>query len=67
MMLSEFDITYVSYKAIKGQAIADFLANWPADEPSSLKFDFPNEHILCIKVESSKIVKWKTCFDRVVN
>lgn len=46
MMLSEFNITYASQKAIKGQAIADFLA----DEPSSFKFDFPYEHILCVEV-----------------
>ncbi len=54
-------------KAIKGQAIADFLADGPADEPSSLKFDFLDEHILCVEVESSKIVGWKMCFDGAVN
>lgn len=63
MMLSEFDIIYVSQKAIKGQAIADFLA----DAPSSLKFDFSYEHRLCVEVESSNIVNWKMCFDGAVN
>lgn len=67
MMLSEFDITYVSQKAIKGQAIADFLADGPINESSSLRFDFPDELILCVEVESSKIVRWKMCFDGVVN
>ncbi len=67
MMLSKFDITNVSKKAIKGQAIADFIVNGPIDEPSSLKFDFPNEHILYVEVESSKIVRWKMCFDGAVN
>lgn len=63
MMLSKFDITYISQKAIKGQAIADFLADGPIDEPSSLSFDFPDEHILCVEVELNKIVRWKMCFD----
>lgn len=67
MMLSEFDIIYVSQKAIKGQAIADFLADGPADELSSLKFNFLDEYILCVEVESSKIVRWKMCFDGAVN
>ena len=29
MILSKFDIEYVEHKAIKGQAIADQLANFP--------------------------------------
>lgn len=67
MMLSEFDITYVFQKAIKGQAIADFLVDGPIDEHSSLKFDFPEEHILCIEVKLNKIIRWKMCFDGAVN
>lgn len=67
MMISEFNITYVSQKAIKGQVITNFLVDGPADEPSSLRFDFPDEHILCVEVESRKIVRWNMCFDGVVN
>ena len=33
MLLSEFDIVFVTRKAIKGQAIADYLANWPLNDP----------------------------------
>lgn len=57
MMLLEFNITYVSQKAIKGQVIADFPADGLVDESSFFKFDFLDEHILCVKVESSKIVR----------
>lgn len=67
MMLSEFDITSVSQKAIKEQAIDDFLIDGPIEEPSSLSFDFPDEHILCVEVELNKIVRWKMCFDGAAN
>lgn len=33
MMLSEFDISFIPPKPIKGQAIANFLANDLVDEP----------------------------------
>lgn len=64
MMLFEFNITYVSHKAIKGQAITDFLADEP---PSSLSFDFPDEHTCCVEVKLNKIVIWKMCFDGTAN
>ena len=32
MLLTKFDIVYVTQKAIKGQAIADQLAESPADD-----------------------------------
>lgn len=67
MMLSKLNITYVLQKAIKGQAIADFLADGLTDESSSLKFDFPNKYILCVKVELNKIVRCKMCFNGAAN
>lgn len=67
MMMFEFDFSYVSQKAIKGQAIVDFLADGPVDKLSSLSFDFPDEHILWVEVELNKIVRWKMCFDGATN
>lgn len=32
-----------------------------------MKFDSLDEHILCVEVESSKIVRWKMGFDGAVN
>lgn len=32
-----------------------------------MKFDFLDEHILYVEVESSKIVRWKMCFDGTIN
>ena len=41
VLLSEFDILYVSQKAIKGSAIADFLAERANEEYEPMSFDFP--------------------------
>lgn len=46
LLLSEFDIKYVTQKAIKGQAIADHLAEHALPEYEPLKTYFPDEDIL---------------------
>ncbi|EOX95028.1 RNA-directed DNA polymerase (Reverse transcriptase), Ribonuclease H, putative, partial [Theobroma cacao] len=43
MLLSEYDIVYVSQKSIKGSAIADFLADRANEDYESVSFDFPDE------------------------
>jgi len=42
MLLSEFNIVFVTRKAIKGQAIADYLANQPLNDPELSKSYFPD-------------------------
>ena len=48
VLLSEFDILYVSQKAIKGSAIADFLAERANEEYEPMSFDFPNEDLMAV-------------------
>ena len=48
MVLSEFDIQYVERKAIKGQAIADQLADAPMQSSLPLNIDLPDESILTL-------------------
>lgn len=48
ILLSEFDIVYVNQKAIKGSAIADFLASRALEDYEPLNFDFPNEDLMCV-------------------
>ncbi|XP_052478438.1 uncharacterized protein LOC128033978 [Gossypium raimondii] len=48
ILLSEFDIVYVSQKAIKGSAIADFLASRALEDYECLNFDFPNEDLMYV-------------------
>jgi ribonuclease HI len=60
IILTEFDITYTPQKAIKGQALADFLAAHPIQDDSPLKCDFPDEETLHVE-EGNPI--WELYFD----
>jgi Reverse transcriptase-like len=60
IILTEFDITYTPQKAIKGQALADFLAAHPIQDDSPLKCDFPDEETL--HIEEGKPI-WELYFD----
>ncbi|PKI59055.1 hypothetical protein CRG98_020543 [Punica granatum] len=44
--LTEYDIEYVPRMSVKGQAIADHLAEFPIDDDRPINTDFPDEGIL---------------------
>ncbi|XP_012481008.2 uncharacterized protein LOC105795905 [Gossypium raimondii] len=70
ILLFKYDIAYVSQKSIKGSTIADFLASRAMEEYESLRFDFPDEDLMCIsekESESSKDQQWKMSFDGASN
>ncbi|KAK8703732.1 hypothetical protein V6N13_047378 [Hibiscus sabdariffa] len=69
MLLSEFDILYVSRKAVKGSAIADFLASRVSDDYESLDYNFPDEDLLNIShlEESNTKKSWVLYFDGASN
>ena len=48
VLLSEFNILYVSQKAIKGSAIADFLVERANEEYEPMSFDFPDEDLMAV-------------------
>jgi len=48
MLLSEYDIVYVTQKAVKGSALAKYLAQQPIEDYQSMQPDFPNEDILAL-------------------
>lgn len=58
MILSEFDIEYVDRKEIKGQVIADHLAENPLTSTQTIQVEFPNFAIVNIEVKT-----WKLYFD----
>ncbi|XP_060210505.1 uncharacterized protein LOC132637433 [Lycium barbarum] len=61
MLLSEFDITYIAQKSIKGQALADLLAESQVDEDSEpLRIYFPDEAVLT-KVRTGSTVLGGQC------
>ena len=61
VLLTEFDIDYLTSKVIKGRAVAEFLALQPI-EGDQYKFEFPDEEISAIAVQG-----WKVYFDGAVN
>ena len=70
-LLSKFDILYVSQKAIKGSAIANFLAKRANEEYEPISFDFPDEDLMAVlqieEEESSEEDGWRMYFDGASN
>ncbi|EOX94716.1 RNA-directed DNA polymerase (Reverse transcriptase), Ribonuclease H [Theobroma cacao] len=70
VLLSEYDIVYVSQKAIKGSAIADFLAERVEEDYEPMEFEFPDEDLMSIcqtSGEESEKENWKMFFDGASN
>ncbi|XP_017981029.1 PREDICTED: uncharacterized protein LOC108663044 [Theobroma cacao] len=71
LLLSKYDIVYVSQKAIKGSAIADFLAERVEEDYEPMDFEFPNENLMSIcqtnEEESEEQENWKMFFDGASN
>ena len=49
VLLTEFDIQYITRKVIKGRAIAEFLAQQPI-EGDQYEFNFPDEETCAITI-----------------
>ncbi|XP_015169908.1 uncharacterized protein [Solanum tuberosum] len=69
MLLSEFDIVYVTQRAIKAQALADHLAENPVDEEyEPLKTYFPDEEVAFVGEDISEAYpSWRVFFDGAAN
>ena len=52
MLLSEFDIVFMTRKFIKGQAIADYLADQPLTDLELLESLFPDKDALDLEPDS---------------
>jgi hypothetical protein len=48
VLLSEFDILFVAWKAIKGQAIADYLADYPSEQLELMDSEFSDEDVMTV-------------------
>jgi len=61
VLLSEFDIVYVTQKAIKGSALANYLAQQPINDYQPMQLEFPDEDIMTLfeeEVEDEDRDKW---------
>ena len=59
VLLQQYDLAYVPQKVVKGQALADFLANHPVPSDWEFSDDFPNEDVFYIEV----MPPWMMFFD----
>uniref|UniRef100_A0A2N9FAA7 Uncharacterized protein n=1 Tax=Fagus sylvatica TaxID=28930 RepID=A0A2N9FAA7_FAGSY len=66
VLLSEFDILFVARKAIKGQAIADYLADYPSEQLELMDSEFPDEDVMTVD-EDNHGSRWKLYFDGAAN
>ncbi|XP_058070948.1 uncharacterized protein LOC131219985 [Magnolia sinica] len=68
LLLSEFDITYVTQKVIKGQALAYHLVAHSLPDYQPLKTFFPDEDILLIEEEEERKTNsdWKTKDEKLI-
>ncbi|WRX16388.1 Ribonuclease H domain - like 10 [Theobroma cacao] len=67
VLLSKYDIVYVSQKLIKGSVITDFLTNRAAEDYEPVSFDFSYEDLMAIlhieKDGPNELNLWKMYFD----
>jgi ribonuclease HI len=67
VLLAEYDIVYMTRKAVKGSAIADHLADNAMEDYEPLDFDFLDENVLSVEEEEGKTDWWTMFFDGAVN
>lgn len=75
MILYEYNLQYVTQKAIKGGMLSEYLAYQPEEDYQPLKFDFLDEYIMVVNDE--KVIydyegpkprsRWKLAFDGTSN
>src|SRR3989441_1770466 len=62
ILMSEYDIEFVTKKTVKGSVVADFLAENPVEDTEEWELSFPDEHLMAVKDEV-----WKLFFDGSAN
>ena len=63
VLLTEFDIQYVTHKLVKGIIVANHLASLPVSDDKSIDDDFPNEQLVLV----TSITGWRLYFDGTAN
>ena len=63
VLLTEFDIQYMTQKSIKGSIVADHLASLPVSDDIPIDDDFPDDQF----VSMTSITGWQLYFDGAAN
>ncbi|XP_057962327.1 uncharacterized protein LOC131153897 [Malania oleifera] len=67
MLLTEYDISYVTRKAIKGSVIVEYLAEKAMEDYQPMEFEFPDQDIDSLTQGEEDLEEWRMLFDGVVN
>ncbi|XP_057952961.1 uncharacterized protein LOC131147217 [Malania oleifera] len=67
MLLTEYDISYVTKKAIKGSVIAEYLAKRAVEDYQPMEFEFPDQDIDSLTQGEEDLEEWRMLFDGAVN
>ena len=63
VLLTNFDIHYVTLKSIRGSIVADHLASLPISDGRTIDDDFPNKDITTV----TSLLGWRNYFDGATN
>ena len=63
VLLTEFDIQYVTQKSVKGSVIVDHVASLPASDDRQIDDDFPDGQFVFV----TNIAGWRLYFDSAAN
>ncbi|RVW21924.1 Retrovirus-related Pol polyprotein from transposon 17.6 [Vitis vinifera] len=63
VLLTEFDIHYVTQKSVRGSVVADHLASLPVSDGRAIDDDFPNEDVAAV----TSLSGWRMYFDGAAN
>ena len=63
VLLTEFDIQYVTQKLVKRSVVANHLASWPVSNDRPINVDFPDEQFVFV----TSIARWWLYFDGATN
>ena len=63
VLLTEFDIQYITQKLVKGSIVANHLASLPVFDNKPIDDDFPSEQF----VSMTSITRWRLYFDGATN
>uniref|UniRef100_A0A2N9I3I8 Uncharacterized protein n=1 Tax=Fagus sylvatica TaxID=28930 RepID=A0A2N9I3I8_FAGSY len=63
--LRQYMLYYTTWLAIKGQAIADYLADYPSEQLELMDSEFPDEDVMTVDEDNHG--RWKLYFDGAAN
>jgi hypothetical protein len=67
VLSAEYDIVFMTRKAVKGSVIADHLADHAMENYESLNFDLPDKNVIVIENGGGENNQWTLYFDGAVN